>query len=85
MAEKDVSLVIRYESEREDWIQSMIMAGMGSSFMPEYLPMHPNLPTRLIINPEITRQIELVTVSGRRFSPAVAAFVRMARTGDWSA
>ncbi len=85
LAEKGVSLDIRYESEREDWIQSMIMAGMGSSFMPEYLPMHPNLPTRLIVSPEITRQIELVTVSGRRFSPAVAAFVRMARTGDWSA
>ena len=85
LAEKGVSLEIRYESEREDWIQSMIMTGMGSSFMPEYLPMHPNLPTRLIVSPEITRQVELVTVSGRRFSPAVAAFVRMARTGDWSA
>ncbi len=63
----------------------MIMSGMGCSFMPEYLPMHPNLRTRLIVNPEITRQIELVTVSGRRFSPAVAAFVRMVRTDDWSA
>ena len=85
LAEKGVSLEICYESEREDWIQSMIMSGMGSSFMPEFLPMHPNLPTRLIVSPEITRQVELVTVSGRRFSPAVAAFVRMARTGDWSA
>ena len=84
LAEKGVSLEIRYQSEREDWIQSMIMTGMGSSFMPEYLPMHPNLPTRLIVNPEITRQIELVTVSGRRFPPAVAAFVRMARTHDWA-
>ena len=53
--------------------------------MPEYLAMHPNLPTRLVVSPEIARQIELVTVSGRRFSPAVAAIVRMARTGDWSA
>ncbi len=84
LEEKDVSLDVRYESEREDWIQSMIMAGMGSSFMPEHLSMHPNLARRLVVDPEVTREIELVTVSGRRFSPAVEAFVRMARTHEWS-
>ena len=62
----------------------MILAGMGFSFMPEYLPMHPDLPRRLVVDPNITRRIELVTVSGRRFSPAVEAFVRMAETHDWS-
>ena len=76
---------IRYRSEREDWIQSMILAGMGSSFMPEYLPMHSNLPTRLIADPPLTRQIDLVTVSGRRFSPAIQAFVGMVETHDWTA
>ncbi len=84
LKEKNVSLNVRYESEREDWIQSMIMAGMGSSLMPEHLSMHPNLARRLVVDPEVTREIELVTVSGRRFSPAVAAFVRMARTHEWS-
>ncbi len=84
LEEKDVSLNVRYESEREDWIQSMIMAGMGSSLMPEHLSMHPNLARRLVVDPEVTREIELVTVSGRRFSPAVEAFVRMARTHEWS-
>ncbi len=84
LEEKDVSLDVRYESEREDWIQSMIMAGMGSSFMPEHLSMHPNLARRLVVDPDVTREIDLVTVSGRRFSPAVAAFVRMARTHEWS-
>ncbi len=84
LKEKDVSLNVRYESEREDWIQSMIMAGMGSSLMPEHLSMHPNLARRLVVDPEVTREIELVTVSGRRFSPAVEAFVRMARTHEWS-
>ena len=82
--EQGVSLNVRYRSEREDWIQSMILAGMGCTFMPEYLPMYPNLPRRLITEPELTREIELVTVRGRRFSPAVAAFVRMAQTIGWS-
>ncbi len=84
LSENRVSLDVRYESEREDWIQSMIMAGVGSSFMPEHLPMHPNLARRLVVDPEVTREIELITVSGRRFSPAVEAFVRMARTHEWS-
>jgi DNA-binding transcriptional LysR family regulator len=84
LTEQEISLDIRYRSEREDWIQSMILAGMGCTFMPEYLPMHPNLPRRLITAPEITRDIELVTVRGRQFSPAVAAFIRMAGTISWS-
>ena len=85
LAGHSVSLDIRYASEREDWIQSMILAGMGLSFMPEYLPMHSNLPTRLIADPPVTRQVDLVTVSGRRFSPAVQAFVGMVETHDWTA
>ena len=85
LAGHNVSLDIRYASEREDWVQGMILAGMGSSFMPEYLPMHSNLPTRLIADPPVTRRIDLVTVSGRRFSPAVQAFVRMVETHDWTA
>ena len=39
---------------------------------------------RLLAEPEITLQIELVTVSGRRFSPAVKAFVHLVETHDWS-
>ncbi len=62
----------------------MIIACMGLSFMPEYLPMHSNLPTRLIADPSLTRQIDLVTISGRRFSPAVQAFVGMVETHDWT-
>ena len=84
LKESKVSLDIRYASEREDWIQSMILSGMGSAFMPEHLSMHPDLPMRLVAEPQITRQIELVTVAGRRFSPAVEAFVHLVETHDWS-
>ena len=79
-----VSLEIRYASEREDWVQSMILSGMGSTFLPEHLSLHPDLPMRLLAEPQITRQIELVTVAGRRFSPAVDAFVRLVETHNWS-
>ena len=80
----NISLEIRYASEREDWVQSMILSGMGSTFLPEHLSLHPDLPMRLLAEPQITRQIELVTVAGRRFSPAVETFVRLVETHNRS-
>ena len=41
------SLEFSYASEREDWVQSMILSGMGSTFLPEHLSLHPDLPMRL--------------------------------------
>ena len=72
-----------YRSEREDWIQSMVMAGMGICFMPEFSPVMPGLHTRRVIEPEVVREVCLVTVSGRSFSPAVATFVRALKAYKW--
>jgi DNA-binding transcriptional LysR family regulator len=72
-----------YRSEREDWIQSMVMAGMGICFLPEFSPVLPGLQTRRVIEPEVRREVSLVTVSGRRFSPAVATFVRALKAYKW--
>lgn len=83
LAEKNITLNYRYRTEREDWIQSMVLAGMGCAFMPEFLPMFQGLPTRVISDPEIARDVELVTVAGRRFSPAVSAFLRLAAAHEW--
>ncbi len=32
----DLDLYARFRSEREDWIQAMVLAGIGFAFMPEY-------------------------------------------------
>ena len=74
---------VNYESEREDWIQCMIAAGLGCAFMPETMPVLPGIGRRLLIDPEIERTISLVTVAGRRFSPAVKVLVALARTHGW--
>ena len=73
-----------YETEREDWIQAMILAGMGCCVTPEFLPMMPGIATRALVAPEISRNVVLATVSGRRHSPALSAFVTLARRHDWS-
>jgi DNA-binding transcriptional LysR family regulator len=74
---------IRYASEREDWIQAMVLAGLGCAVLPEYLPLFPGLKTRVLVEPEVFREISLVTVRGRPFSHAVEACVRLARTYRW--
>jgi DNA-binding transcriptional LysR family regulator len=76
---------IRYRSAREDWIQAMVLAGMGCSVMPEHLPTLPGIGTRILTEPEVRRVVNLVTVSGRRFSPAVQATVRLAQRYPWPA
>ena len=85
LAKLGVDLQERYESTREDWIQSMVMAGFGISFIPEYMPMLPNLPSRTLVDPAVSRRIIIATVAGRPHSPAVSTFVRMARSFDWNA
>ena len=83
--DNNAPLIDAYRSEREDWIQSMVMAGMGICFMPEFSPVLPGLHTRCVIEPEVVREVCLVTVSGRRFSPAVATFVRALKAYKWPA
>ena len=82
--ERGVTLKYGYRSEREEWIQSMILAGLGIAFMPEYLPMYAGLPTRVVADPIIVREVSLVTVAGRRFSPVVGTFVRLCKAYDWN-
>lgn len=84
LSERGITLNYRYRTEREDWIQSMILAGLGCAFMPEYLPIYPELPTRVIAEPEVTRTVELVSVAGRRFSPVVLAFIQMVMDYEWT-
>jgi DNA-binding transcriptional LysR family regulator len=72
-----------YRSERDDWILSMIAAGLGFGFMPEFCVNHPEVVARPIVDPEFWREVNLVTVRGRPHSPAVGAFVREAMRTQW--
>ena len=83
LAEHGVDIRHRYRSERDDWIQSMIAAGMGYGFFPESAITLPGLVTRPLIEPEVSRTVNLVTVRGRAHSPAVGALVREAKAHKW--
>ena len=79
----DVKLYARYRSEREDWVQAMVGANMGFAFMPEYSVIHPDSVQRPLVDPAVSRTISLITMRGRKHSPAVAAFVEAARSYRW--
>ena len=85
LQERRIKVQDVYQSEREDWIQSMVLAGMGICFIPEFTPIIPGVVTRPIVDPEVTRTIHIVTIAGRRFSPAVAAFVNAVNKHKWPA
>jgi DNA-binding transcriptional LysR family regulator len=73
-----------FRSEREDWIMAMVAAGMGICFLPEYSATHPGIRHRLV-TPEVEREVSLVSVAGRSFSPAVMTFIESVRDHDWNA
>jgi DNA-binding transcriptional LysR family regulator len=74
-----------FSSTRDDWVQSMIKAGLGIGFFPESCVTDPDLVVRPLIEPGYMRTIFLATVRGRPHSPAVGAFVREARRHEWPA
>lgn len=74
---------VRFRSEREDWVQAMLAAGMGCAVMPEFLPRYAGVVLRLLIEPEVDRTISLVTVAGRRYSPAIKALIQLAKSYHW--
>jgi DNA-binding transcriptional LysR family regulator len=78
-----VKLYARFRSEREDFVQAMVMANIGFAFMPEYSVTHPDSVRRPLVDPEVKRTISLITVPGRKHSPAVAAFIRTVRSHKW--
>ena len=74
---------VRYVGEREDWVQAMVSAGLGMTVMPEFLPIVPGIEMRLVVEPEVQRQVSLVTVAGRPHSRPVELAVRTARSFAW--
>ncbi len=74
-----------YRSERDDWIVAMVRAGLGFGFMPQYCVAEArDIVVRPLVEPEIWREVNLVTVRGRPHSPAIGALVREAMRTPWA-
>jgi DNA-binding transcriptional LysR family regulator len=65
-------------------LQHMAAAGFGVILAPEHMPHLPTLRSIPLEGDPITRKVRLLAVQGRRYSPALDAFVKVARLRDWS-
>ena len=78
-----INIPIVYRSEKEDWIQSMVAAGFGVTFLPEFSLVTPGVISRPLIEPEVLREISLVSIEGRSWPPVVETFSRAIQTYPW--
>jgi DNA-binding transcriptional LysR family regulator len=83
LQQKGVTCNPVYWSERDDWTLAMVAAGLGFAFMPANSVKHPDVIGLPVVRPGFWRQVGLVSVRGRRYSPAVGSLVREAMRKTW--
>lgn len=65
-------------------LQYMVSAGLGLMLWPEHAPHLETLTMRPIDGNPLHRNIQLRIVQGRKYSPALEAFLKIARLHDWT-
>ena len=81
--QRKVELYAAFRSEREDWIESMVLAGLGFAFMPQYSVRLIGLLQRPLVDPPVERTVLIADVRGRQRSPATKLFVEGIRDYKW--
>jgi DNA-binding transcriptional LysR family regulator len=80
----DEPLQLGHCSGHDLHLQHMAAAGFGVILAPEHMPRLPTLKTIPLGGDPVSRKVRLLAVQGRRYSPALDAFVKVARLRDWS-
>ena len=73
-----------HRSSRDLHLQHLAAAGFGIVLASEHMPRLPSLKALPIEGDPVWREVRLLAVQGRRYSPALDAFVKVARLRDWS-
>jgi len=73
----------RFRAERDDWVQGMVLAGLGIAILPGRSVSEPGLEVRPLAHPVIEREVCLASVPERRLSPDAAATMRLAHSFAW--
>lgn len=82
--ERRVELYAAFRSEREDWIEAMVLAGLGFAFMPRWSVRAAALQQRPLVDPPVARQVVVADVRGRPRAPAARLFVEGLRGFAWA-
>jgi DNA-binding transcriptional LysR family regulator len=73
-----------HRSAQDGHLQQMASAGFGAILAPEHAPRLPSLVAIPIEGDPVRREVQLLAVAGRQFSPALDAFIKVARVRDWT-
>ena len=83
-AEAGSALRLRPVSDSEEHLQHLAAINLGVALLPEHMPALPPLLTGSLADGSLRRSVVLCAVSGRRYSPALDAFLRLTRTRDFA-
>lgn len=79
-----IAINFRHRATSEEQLQNLVRDGFGFGLVPQSVALQPGLIAKQVDGADIQRVVGLGTVAGRKFSPASDAFVKLARTRDWS-
>lgn len=83
LGDRSIHLYAKFRSEREDWVQTMVLCGLGFAFMPEYSVTVGGLLSRALIEPVVTRDVQAFEVRGRARTPAASLFLQDLAAFAW--
>jgi DNA-binding transcriptional LysR family regulator len=83
--EVGVPLRLRHLCTSEEHLQHLATGGLGLVLVPQHLPVLAGLVARPLEEPMPERTVLLAVVGGRRYSPALDAFIKLSRTRDFAA
>jgi DNA-binding transcriptional LysR family regulator len=76
---------ISHRSRYENHLQHMVEAGLGIMVASAHTPWLPTLEALPILDDTMRWTVSLLVVAGRRYTPALDAFIKVARSRDWKA
>jgi DNA-binding transcriptional LysR family regulator len=74
---------IAHRGRQYEHLQHMVAAGLGILLVPEHMPAVAGTLSLPIEGDPARRSVQLLMVSGRQYSPAQDALVKVARTFNW--
>ena len=80
---REIELYAKFRSDREDWVQAMVLSGLGFAFMPEYSITASGLVSRPLIEPAVSREVHAIEVRGRPRPPAASLFLKALTGFRW--
>ena len=76
---------ISHRSKHESHLQNMVEAGLGIMVASAHTPRLSSLVARPIRDDPMRWTVNLLVIAGRRYTPALDAFIKIARLRDWNA